>query len=105
MARYTGKRGGAVELSANSTIPEHTERIKGHSELTNTVSHVLTITIESNIVDLFGIGASKSKKETENTTLFVHQVQFHGPQGEIIRAWANIDERGYERGDVKGEVP
>ena len=26
------------------------------------------------------------------TKPFVHQVQFHGPQGEIVRVWANVDD-------------
>ena len=43
-----------------------------------------------NIADLFTIGASKNSKE--ETKLFVQQVQFHGPQGEIVRVWATIDD-------------
>jgi hypothetical protein len=91
LAGDTGKRGWAVELSADSTTLEYTEQ-KEHFEIRDTVSHVLTTTVKSNIVDLFSIGASKIKGEIKDTKPFVHQVQFHGPQGEIVRAWANIDD-------------
>ena len=43
------------------------------------------------MVNLFTIGASKDKKEKDETKPFIHQVQFHRPQGEIVRVWANID--------------
>ena len=89
MARSTGKRGRAVDLSANSTTLEHAEQRKDHFGSTNTVSHVVKATNESDIFDLFGVGANTSKKETKP---FVHQVKFHGPQGEVIRAWANVDD-------------
>jgi hypothetical protein len=83
LAGDTGKRGWAVELSADSTTLEYTEQ-KEHFEIRDTVSHVLTTTVKSNIVDLFSIGASKIKGEIKDTKPFVHQVQFHGPQGEIV---------------------
>jgi hypothetical protein len=49
-------------------------------------------TTESEVVNLFTIGASKDMKKEKETKPFTHQVQFHGPQGEIVRAWANIDD-------------
>ena len=41
---------------------------------------------------MFSIGASKNKGETKETKPFIHQVRFHGPQGEVVRAWANIND-------------
>jgi hypothetical protein len=48
------------------------------------------MTSESDIVDLFSIGANN--KEVKATNPFIHQVRFLGPQGEVVRAWANIDD-------------
>jgi hypothetical protein len=93
MAGSTGKRGWAVELGTTSTT--HNYETEQRDELigsTSTPSSVTTITSEFNIVDLFSIGASKEIEEIEATKPFVHQVRFHGPQGEIIRVWANIDD-------------
>jgi hypothetical protein len=50
------------------------------------------INTKSNVVNLFAIGASNDNKENKETKPFVHQVRFHGPQGEIVRVWANIDD-------------
>jgi hypothetical protein len=47
---------------------------------------------ESNVVNLFGISANKDEGNTKETKPFTHQVRFHGPQGEIIRVRANIDD-------------
>jgi hypothetical protein len=47
------------------------------------------------IVELFSIGTSKEKEEgdkRERTEAFIHQVRFHGPRGEIVRVWANVDD-------------
>ena len=52
----------------------------------------MTSTPESKIIDLFGIGASKLEGEEKETKPFIHQVRFHGPQGEVVRVWANIDD-------------
>ena len=65
-------------------------RRNGHSNITNTVSNVSNSNDESNIADLFTIGASKNSKE--ETKPFIQQVQFHGPQGKIVRVWATIDD-------------
>jgi len=92
MAGCAGKRGRAVELSANSTTRGYdTEQEEGLFESTTTVSPVSTIESELNVVDLFSIGASKENGEKEVTKPFIHQVRFHGPQGEVVRVWANID--------------
>ena len=48
-------------------------------------------TFESNVIDLFGIGASKINEEKE-TKPFIHQIRIHGPQGEVVRVWANVDD-------------
>jgi hypothetical protein len=37
-------------------------------------------------------GTSKETKEENKAKYFIHQVRFHGPQGEIVRVWANIDD-------------
>jgi hypothetical protein len=93
MAGRAGKRGRAVELSTNSTTREFdTEREGEPFESTNTLSTVTTTISELNIVDLFSIGADKEIEEKKATKPFVHQVRFHGPQGEVIRVWANIDD-------------
>lgn len=87
-----GKRERAVELSAGATTHKYVEQI-GHFGNTDTVSHVVPTTPESkNVVDLFGIGASKIKEGGVETKPFTHQVRFHGPQGEIVRVWANVDD-------------
>ena len=78
-------------MSTGSTTLEHAEQNE-HSQSTDTVSNVLTTTIESNVVELFSIGASKSKGEIKDTKPFVHQVRLHGPQGEVVRVWANVDD-------------
>ena len=89
MARGAGKRGGAVELSTNSTPQILIERKDEHFEVTNTVFNVLAATTKSKVVDLFDIGADTVK---EGTKPFRHRVRFHGQKGEIIRVWANIDD-------------
>ena len=91
MARRAGKRERAVELSINSTTLENSEQGNEHFENTNTVSNVLPCQPESKIVELFTIDASR-KKGVEETKPFIHQIRFHGPQGEIVRVWANIDD-------------
>ena len=93
MAGSTGKRGRAVELSTNSTTRNHeAEQQNGLLKNTNTSSIVTTTFSELNIVDLFSIGANKENGEVETTRPFIHQVRFHGPQGEVVRVWANIDD-------------
>ena len=93
MAGNTGKRGRAVELGTTSTTREHdAEQKEEHFESTNTVSPVTTTQSELNIVDLFSIGTNKEKEEKDMTKPFIHQVRFHGPQGEVVRVWANIDD-------------
>ena len=92
MAGNAGKRERAVDLSTDSTTRKHD--IEQQAELigsTDTRSFVTT-TSESNVVNLFSIGASEEKEEKRKTEPFVHQVRFHGPQGEIVRVWANIDD-------------
>jgi hypothetical protein len=92
LAGHPGKRGRAVELSTNSMTQGHDIELQEHFETTSTFSSVTTTQPELNVVNLFSIGASKGEKEKEETKPFIHQVQFHGPQGEIIRVWANIDD-------------
>ena len=93
MARGGGKRGRAVELSTNTTtLKSNTERRGEYCDLTNTLSPVSTTSAELDIVDLFSIGASKENEENKITKPFIHQIRLHGPQGEIIRVWANIDD-------------
>jgi hypothetical protein len=82
MAGCTGKREWAIELSTKSTTRGDTKRQSGLCEFTSTVSNVLTMTNESNIVDLFGIGAEEAEKGRKETQPFIHQVRFQGPQGE-----------------------
>jgi hypothetical protein len=96
MAGRTGKRGRAVELGTTSTTrkyeAEQQDRIIGSTDIPSPVTTIIT---ECNIVDLFSIGANKEIEEIEAmrvTRPFVHQVRFHGPQGEIIRVSANIDD-------------
>jgi hypothetical protein len=49
-------------------------------------------TTELDIVDLFDIGASEEKGRIRNTKPFRHRVRLHGPRGEVVRVWANIDD-------------
>ena len=53
----------------------------------NTVSNVNTMYSESNVVNLFSISASETTKKETKTNPFIHQVQFHGLQGEIVRVY------------------
>ena len=63
----------------------HIEQKNRHFEITATDSNVLTTTFESEVIDLFGIGANEEKKGgVEEMRPFIHQVQFHRPQGETI---------------------
>ena len=92
MARIPGKRGRAVELSTKSTTRNRDiEQQTGFIGNTNTP---LPVTTNSNLnaVNLFSIGANKEGDEKEKTKPFIHQVWLHGPQGEIVRVWANIDD-------------
>ena len=57
------------------------------------VSSIKTDTPESIIVNLFAISAHNKKEKERTTKPFIHQVCFHGPQGEIIQTHANIDNR------------
>ena len=41
---------------------------------------------------MFNIGASNGKEEKRKIEPFIHQVRLHGPQGEIVRVWANVDD-------------
>jgi transposase InsO family protein len=61
----------------------------GHKD---TVPNVNTTYSESKVVNLFTIGASTTTRKEKETKPFIHRVQFHGPQGEIVRMWANIDD-------------
>src|SRR5271168_706598 len=92
MGRSTGKRGGAVELSATSTTLTHIEIEDGHLEVKSTVSNVLPRDTESDIVDLFDIGADTEKGRINETKPFRHRVHLHGPDGRTVRVWANIDD-------------
>ena len=59
----------------------------------NTDIHSLVTTISiSNIINLFSIGASTEKDIKGKVEPFIHQVQFHRHQGEIVRVWANVDD-------------
>src|ERR1700679_1351095 len=92
MAGSAGKRERAVELSTKSTTRGDTIQQNGLIGSTSTIPSVFTTTSESNVVDLYGIGAEKTGIEKEATRPFIHQVRFHGPQGEVIRVKANIDD-------------
>ena len=92
MAGGTGKRGRAVELDTKSTTRKcNTEQQTNLIGNTSTHSNVTTI-LETNVVNLFSIGESREEDEKRRTEPFIHQVRFHGPQGEIVRVWANVDD-------------
>ena len=91
MGGDTGKREWAVDLSADSTTQgkaEQGERCIGNIDV---VTHVMLASSESNIVNLFALGAS-SLEEKRITVPFVHQIQLKGPQGEIVRIRAHVDD-------------
>jgi hypothetical protein len=69
----------------------------------DTVPDVNTTLTESEVVNLFTIGASKNIRKGNDTKPFIHQVHFKGPQGEIVRVWANIDD-GAMREVMSSEV-
>jgi hypothetical protein len=59
----------------------------------STVSNVQTSNFESDIVDLYTADANLGKGgELSQAKPFIHQVQLHRPQGEIVRVWALFDE-------------
>ena len=92
MAGGTGKRGWAIELSIKSTTQnQNTER---QTEYIGNTSTPLPVTTNSNlnVINLFSIGANKEREGKEKTKPFIHQVRLHGPQGEIVRVWANVDD-------------
>ena len=92
MAGGTGKRGWAVELSIKSTTQnQNTER---QTEYIGNTSTPLPVTTNSNlnVINLFSISANKEREGKEKTKPFIHQVRLHGPQGEIVRVWANVDD-------------
>jgi len=92
MARCAGKRGRAVELSTESTTPKLD--IEQQTKFIGNTSTRLPVTTPSNlnVVNLFSIGANKGREEKGITKPFIHQVRLHGPQGEIVRVWANVDD-------------
>src|ERR1700679_1371915 len=92
MAGSAGKRERAVELSTKSTTRGDTIQQNGLIGSTSTIPSVFTTTSESNVVDLYGIGAEKTGIEKEATRPFIHKGRFHGQQGEVIRQKANIDD-------------
>ena len=88
MAGITGKRGWAIKLSTNSITQSHdSEQQTEHYRNKNTVSNVNTTYSESNVINLSSISASETTKKETKTNPFIHQVQFHGPQGEIVRVY------------------
>jgi hypothetical protein len=92
MAGNSGKRGRAVELSTNSTTRDiDTEQQMESKESTDTCSNVAPNS-KSSIVELFSIGTSEENDRKGKTEPFIHQIRFHGPQGEVIRVWANVDD-------------
>lgn len=52
----------------------------------HTVSHVILTIPESNIVDLYTMGAMLNKGE--ETKPFIHKIQLYGPDGEAVQIWA-----------------
>lgn len=92
MARGAGKRGWAVELSINTMTPKDTEQQEDHSEITTIILHVLLNQLKSKIINLFRTDASKEEEKRKGTRPFIHQIQLHGLQGEIVRVWANVDD-------------
>jgi transposase InsO family protein len=93
LAGGTGKRGWAIELGTTSMTRNYNneQRIE-HFGDTSTISDVNTTNSKSNVVDLFNIGANDTTRKEHGTKPFIHRVQFHGPQGEVVRVWANIDD-------------
>jgi hypothetical protein len=92
MARSAGKRGRAVELSANPTTQDDDGQRDNLIGNTHTVPSVVSSQQKSDIIELFSIGACKVTKKERETKPFIHQVKFKGPQGEVIRVQANIDD-------------
>ena len=76
MAGYAGKRGRAVELSIDSATQRNIKQQKEHFESKNIVSRVTPKNYESNILELFTIGACNNKKEAKTAKPFIHQVHF-----------------------------
>ena len=85
MAGGAGKRGRAVELSANSTTQGLIEQKNEHTGIMSTVPDVLLSSTESDIIDLFDIGANEENGRIGSTKPFRHRVHFRGPRGEVVR--------------------
>ena len=92
MAGHAGKWGLAVELSTNLMTQRSSKKWGKHFRSIVIVPHVTTANYESNIVDLFTIGANNMEEKKKTAKLFIHQVRFHGPQGNVVQVWANIDD-------------
>ena len=76
LAGGAGKRGRAVELSANSTTQGLIEQKNEHTGIMSTVPDVLLSSTESDIIDLFDIGANEENGRIGSTKPFRHRV--HG---------------------------
>ena len=90
MAGGTGKRGRVVGVSTHTTTLA--DAYQETKSAFSTVPNVNPTVSESNIVDLYAVGAKTDEKRENTTKPFIHQIRLHGPQGEIIRTWATFDE-------------
>ena len=91
MAGSTGKRGWAVSVSTHTTAQTSGKQGDQEIDAFNTMSNVDPAAFESNIVDLYAVGA-KINEKGNTTRPFVHQIRLHGLKGEIVRVWATFDE-------------
>ena len=86
----TGKQELAIKLSTDLMTQKYdTERCLSN---TDTLSSVTAVNSDINVMNLFSIGASKEKEVINEVKPFIHQVRIHGPQGEMARVWAHIDD-------------
>jgi len=99
LAGCAGKRGRAVVIDTDTTAQanggeEEWEVENGNGEpLARTYMHVDAAAHKSNIVDLYAVDDKLDRGRNECTMeLFIHQIQLHGPQGEVVRVWALFDE-------------
>jgi len=92
MARDAGKRGRAVVVNTNVTAQGRGG--EGEQEFIAEQKHIVTnvtpVNHKSQIVDLYSV--DEKSEERQIVKPFIHQVQLHGPQGEIVRVWALFDE-------------
>ena len=57
-----------------------------------TISDVHRENNELEVIDLYAVRTESNESQEKGAKLFIHQVQLHGPGGEIVRIWGLFDD-------------